>query len=206
MSSLALQHRRLAITILYLYLIYNDAAQCRAWAVVEVGKVFYLTFSLVLYHYVVSKLEYGMRMQRPQHTFFHLVQIFHGKRDMVTNSQCGLSAEQTKHPILSSSSMQSYGTDKVGWFFAPIALLWFLMMGGVGLVVSWVTDVHIITAWTEALFADLDHFPVLVVRIAFTLIVFPSLRPIGVYRIGCLPYEEPGHIVHAFYHSIPSLF
>ncbi|KAF9602614.1 hypothetical protein IFM89_030220, partial [Coptis chinensis] len=56
---------------------------------------------------------------------------------------------------------------------------------------------------TEALFADLDHFPVLVVRIVFTLIVFPSLRPIGIYRTGCLPYEEPGHVVHAFYHSIP---
>ncbi|KAF9624868.1 hypothetical protein IFM89_015422 [Coptis chinensis] len=84
--------------------------------------------------------------------------------------------------------MQSYGTDKVGWLFAPIALLWFLMMGGVG---------------TEALFADLDHFSILVVRIAFILIVFPSLRPIGVYRTGYLPYEELGHVVHAFYHSIP---
>ncbi|KAF9594123.1 hypothetical protein IFM89_027900 [Coptis chinensis] len=91
------------------------------------------------------------------------------------------------HPSF-SESMESYGTDKVGWLFAPIALLWFLMMGGVG---------------TKALFANLDHFSILVVRIAFILIVFPSLRPIGVYRTGCLPYEELGHVVHAFYHSIP---
>ncbi|KAJ6393900.1 hypothetical protein OIU77_023188 [Salix suchowensis] len=28
-------------------------------------------------------------------------------------------------------SMQHYGTDKVGWLFAPIVLLWFLLIGGI---------------------------------------------------------------------------
>uniref|UniRef100_A0A0E0KV51 Potassium transporter n=1 Tax=Oryza punctata TaxID=4537 RepID=A0A0E0KV51_ORYPU len=29
-------------------------------------------------------------------------------------------------------SMQHYGTDKVGWLFAPIVLLWFILIGSVG--------------------------------------------------------------------------
>jgi KUP system potassium uptake protein len=28
--------------------------------------------------------------------------------------------------------MQHYGTDKVGWLFAPIVLLWFILIGSVG--------------------------------------------------------------------------
>ena len=31
-------------------------------------------------------------------------------------------------------SMQHYGTDKVGWLFAPIVLLWFILIGSVGAV------------------------------------------------------------------------
>ncbi|XP_022892456.1 probable potassium transporter 11 isoform X2 [Olea europaea var. sylvestris] len=30
-------------------------------------------------------------------------------------------------------SMQHYGTDKVSWLFAPIVLLWFLLIGGIGI-------------------------------------------------------------------------
>jgi KUP system potassium uptake protein len=28
--------------------------------------------------------------------------------------------------------MQHYGTDKVGWLFAPIVLIWFILIGSVG--------------------------------------------------------------------------
>lgn len=31
-------------------------------------------------------------------------------------------------------SMQHYGTDKVGWLFAPIVLLWFILIGSVGAI------------------------------------------------------------------------
>lgn len=31
-------------------------------------------------------------------------------------------------------SLQHYGTDRVGWLFAPIVLLWFLLIGGIGLL------------------------------------------------------------------------
>lgn len=30
-------------------------------------------------------------------------------------------------------SLQHYGTDKVGWLFAPIVLLWFILIGGIGI-------------------------------------------------------------------------
>lgn len=29
-------------------------------------------------------------------------------------------------------SMQHYGTDRVSWLFAPIVLLWFILIGGIG--------------------------------------------------------------------------
>ncbi|MCD9559630.1 hypothetical protein HAX54_017761 [Datura stramonium] len=54
-------------------------------------------------------------------------------------------------------SLQHYGTDRVGWLFAPIVLLWFLLVGG-----------------TEALFADLAHFPVSAIQLAFTATALPS--------------------------------
>ncbi|XP_030942823.1 potassium transporter 11-like isoform X2 [Quercus lobata] len=54
---------------------------------------------------------------------------------------------QVEHPQLSNEvvviiaviilvglfSMQHYGTDRVGWLFAPIVLLWFLLIGGIGI-------------------------------------------------------------------------
>lgn len=30
-------------------------------------------------------------------------------------------------------SMQHFGTDRVGWLFAPIVLTWFLLIGGIGI-------------------------------------------------------------------------
>ena len=34
-------------------------------------------------------------------------------------------------------SMQHYGTDRVSWLFAPIVLLWFLLIGGIGIFNIW---------------------------------------------------------------------
>jgi len=34
-------------------------------------------------------------------------------------------------------SMQHYGTDKVSWLFAPIVLLWFLLIGSIGIFNIW---------------------------------------------------------------------
>ncbi|XP_008807977.1 probable potassium transporter 11 isoform X3 [Phoenix dactylifera] len=130
-------------------------------------------------------------------------------------------------------SMQHYGTDKVGWLFAPIVLLWFILIGAIGALNIWKYDSSVLRAYnpvyiyryfrrgkanswtslggillsitgTEALFADLCHFPVLAVQIAFTLIVFPCLL---LAYTGQAAYivSNGGHVLDAFYRSIPGI-
>ncbi|KAJ6943231.1 potassium transporter 11-like isoform X1 [Populus alba x Populus x berolinensis] len=128
-------------------------------------------------------------------------------------------------------SMQHYGTDKVSWLFAPIVLLWFLLIGGIGLFNIWKYDTGVLKAFspvyiyryfrrggrdswtslggimlsitgTEALFADLSHFPVSAVQIAFTLVVFPCLLLAYSGQAAYL-MQNKEHVVDAFYRSIP---
>ncbi|KAG0451591.1 hypothetical protein HPP92_026362 [Vanilla planifolia] len=44
-------------------------------------------------------------------------------------------------------SMQHYGSDKVGWLFAPIVLLWFLLIGTIGAVNIWKYDTSVLKAF-----------------------------------------------------------
>ncbi|PKA64078.1 Putative potassium transporter 12 [Apostasia shenzhenica] len=127
-------------------------------------------------------------------------------------------------------SMQHYGTDKVGWLFAPVVLLWFLLIGVIGAVNIWKYDRSVLKAFnpvhifryfsrgrdnwtslggimlsitgTEALYADLCHFPVLAIQIAFTFVVFPCLL---LAYTGQAAYimQHHGHVFDAFYRSIP---
>ncbi|KAI5332324.1 PREDICTED: potassium [Prunus dulcis] len=130
-------------------------------------------------------------------------------------------------------SVQHYGTDKVGWLFAPIVLLWFLLIGGIGIFNIWKHDSSVLRAFspvyiyryfkrngrdgwtslggimlsitgTEALFADLAHFPVSAVQIAFTTVVFPCLL---LAYSGQAAYLMKNHdnktVLQAFYLSIP---
>ncbi|OVA06668.1 potassium transporter [Macleaya cordata] len=125
-------------------------------------------------------------------------------------------------------SMQYHGTDRVAWLFAPIVLLWFLLIGVIGAFNIWKYDPTVLKAFypvyvykylkrggwsslggimlsitgTEALFADLSHFPVLAVQIAFTVVVFPCLL---LAYTGQAAYiiQNPDHVIDAFYRSIP---
>ncbi|KAL1829448.1 hypothetical protein ACET3Z_007860 [Daucus carota] len=128
-------------------------------------------------------------------------------------------------------SMQHYGTDKVGWLFAPIVLLWFLLIGGIGVfnifkydrnVLRAFSPIHIFryfkrggrSSWnslggimlsitgTEALFADLAHFPVSAIQLAFTTVVFPCLLLAYSGQAAYL-MENKEHVSDAFYRSIP---
>ncbi|XP_011652450.1 potassium transporter 11 isoform X2 [Cucumis sativus] len=128
-------------------------------------------------------------------------------------------------------SMQRYGTDKVGWLFAPVVFLWFILIGGIGIfnickydytVLRAFSPVHIYRyfkrggkdGWTslggimlsitgtEALFADLSHFPVSSIQIAFTVVVFPCLLLAYTGQVAYL-MKHPNYVVGAFYHSIP---
>jgi K+ transporter len=55
---------------------------------------------------------------------------------------------------------------------------------------------------TEALFADLAHFPVSAVQIAFTVVVFPCLLLAYSGQAAYL-MQNKEHVVDAFYRSIP---
>ncbi|CAA0823821.1 Potassium transporter 11 [Striga hermonthica] len=129
-------------------------------------------------------------------------------------------------------SMQHYGTDKVGWLFAPIVLLWFLMIGGIGIFNLYKYDTSVLRAFspvyiyrflkrgskkrwmslggimlsitgTEALFADLAHFPVSSIQLAFTVVVFPSLLLAYSGQAAYL-MDNRDHAADAFYRSIPN--
>ncbi|XP_074562200.1 putative potassium transporter 11 isoform X1 [Curcuma longa] len=128
-------------------------------------------------------------------------------------------------------SMQHYGTDKVGWLFAPVVLIWFLSIGAIGILNIWKYDSSVLKAFnpvyicryfrrgkrdswmslggillsitgTEALFADLCHFHVLAIQIAFTVIVFPCLLLAYSGQAAYLVHNRD-HAHDAFYRSIP---
>ncbi|XP_073299618.1 potassium transporter 10-like isoform X2 [Primulina huaijiensis] len=128
-------------------------------------------------------------------------------------------------------SMQHYGTDRVGWLFAPIVLLWFLLIGGIGIFNICMYDKSVLRAFspvhmyryfkrggkdgwtslggimlsitgTEALFADLSHFPVSTIQLAFTVVVFPCLLLAYSGQAAYLMLNKE-HVVDAFYRSIP---
>ncbi|KAL7089716.1 hypothetical protein ACP275_13G200400 [Erythranthe tilingii] len=128
-------------------------------------------------------------------------------------------------------SMQHYGTDKVGWLFAPIVLIWFIMIGCIGIFNIYKYDSSVLKAFsllyiyrylktgkkkgwtsiggimlsitgTEALFADLAHFPVSAIQLAFTVVVFPCLLLAYSGQAAYL-MENRDHVQDAFYRSIP---
>ncbi|KAJ1407056.1 Potassium transporter [Sesbania bispinosa] len=101
-------------------------------------------------------------------------------------------------------SMQRFGTDKVGFSFAPIILVWFLLIGGTGLYNVFKHDIGVLRAFNpkyiveyfqrngkhgwislggiflcisgcEAMFADLGHFNVRAIQ-ALNLGCFPSVK------------------------------
>ncbi|KAG6506789.1 probable potassium transporter 11 isoform X1 [Zingiber officinale] len=128
-------------------------------------------------------------------------------------------------------SMQHLGTDRVGWLFAPVVLVWFLFIGSIGALNIWKYDSSVLKAFnpvyifryfrrgkrdswislggiflsitgTEALFADLSHFPVLAIQIAFTTIVFPCLLLAYIGQAAYLVGNRD-HVSDAFYRAIP---
>ncbi|CAF2130467.1 unnamed protein product [Brassica napus] len=128
-------------------------------------------------------------------------------------------------------SMQHYGTDKVGWLFAPIVLIWFLFIGATGIYNICKHDTSVLKAFspkyiylyfkrrgrdgwislggillsitgTEALFADISYFPLQAIQLAFTLFVFPCLLLAYCGQAAFLVNHKE-HYKDAFYASIP---
>ncbi|XP_056862932.1 potassium transporter 9 isoform X1 [Raphanus sativus] len=128
-------------------------------------------------------------------------------------------------------SMQHYGTDKVGWLFAPIVFIWFLFIGATGIYNICKHDTRVLKAFsptyvylyfkrrgrdgwislggillsitgTEALYADIAYFPLLAIQLAFTFFVFPCLLLAYCGQAAYLVNNKE-HYNDAFYASIP---
>ncbi|KAI3972136.1 hypothetical protein MKW92_006381 [Papaver armeniacum] len=128
-------------------------------------------------------------------------------------------------------AVQRFGTDKVGSTFAPIILLWFFFISGIGLYNLFKHDVTVLrafnpmyiiqyfqrngkTAWislggvvlcitgTEAMFADLGHFSVRAIQVSFSGVVFPALLSCYVGQAAYLS-KFPDDVHDTFYKSIP---
>lgn len=130
-------------------------------------------------------------------------------------------------------SLQSFGTGKVGFLFAPILCIWFVAIASLGLyniitydrrVFQAFNPAYIIIffkrngfqAWNalgglvlcitggEAMFADLGHFSVRSIQIAFSCVVYPCLLLAYMGQAAYL-IRFPSAVGNAFYNSIPGI-
>ncbi|QHO41451.1 hypothetical protein HN51_007347 [Arachis hypogaea] len=128
-------------------------------------------------------------------------------------------------------SIQRFGTSKVGFMFAPILALWFFCLGSIGIYNIVKHDIMVLRAinpafifyffkkngkkaWSalggcvlcitgaEAMFADLGHFSVRAIQIAFTCVVFPCLLLAYMDQAAFL-LKNPTSYARVFYDSVP---
>ncbi|XP_010251311.1 PREDICTED: putative potassium transporter 12 isoform X2 [Nelumbo nucifera] len=129
-------------------------------------------------------------------------------------------------------SIQRFGTSKVGFMFAPALALWFFCLGSIGMYNLFKHDITVLKAinpayiyyffkrnsakaWSalggcvlcitgsEAMFADLGHFSVLSIQIAFSFVVFPCLMLAYMGQAAYL-IRYPSSAERIFYDSVPA--
>ncbi|KAL6647617.1 hypothetical protein ACP70R_015054 [Stipagrostis hirtigluma subsp. patula] len=128
-------------------------------------------------------------------------------------------------------AVQRFGTDKVGYLFAPVVLLWLLLIGGVGVYNLVKHDVGVLRAFnpryivdyfrrngkdgwvslggvllcftgTEALFADLGYFSVRSIQLSFAFGLVPAVLLAYIGQAAFLR-RRPDLVANAFYESTP---
>ncbi|HEY7800467.1 MAG TPA: potassium transporter Kup [Hyphomonadaceae bacterium] len=126
--------------------------------------------------------------------------------------------------------LQSKGTAKVGRFFGPITLLWFLTLAAMGVmhiadapqillglnpiygvnlfVNNWLLgvavlgSVFLVVTGAEALYADLGHFGKGPIRAGWLLVAFPGLM-LNYLGQGALVIADPSAAENPFFRMIP---
>ncbi|XP_023904259.1 potassium transporter 5-like isoform X1 [Quercus suber] len=127
--------------------------------------------------------------------------------------------------------VQRFGTDKIGYSFAPVLTIWFLFIGTIGMynfvkhdpgVIKAINPMYIVdyfirnkkNAWislggvilcltgSEALFADLGHFSVRSIQISSIIIVFPSII-LAYFGQASYLRKHNQDASNAFYSSVP---
>jgi KUP system potassium uptake protein len=128
-------------------------------------------------------------------------------------------------------AFQAAGTYKLGNVFGPLILLWFLVIGGLGLIsiienpsvlnainplygleflmshgamgVSVLGSVVLVITGGEALYADMGHFGRRPIKLAWFLVVLPGLI-LNYFGQGALVLKSPESIQNPFYLLSPS--
>ncbi|CAL4934539.1 unnamed protein product [Urochloa decumbens] len=131
-------------------------------------------------------------------------------------------------------SVQRFGTDKIGYTFAPVVFMWLLLMAGIGIYnmvkydigtlkafnakyiidyfrrnkkKGWVSLGEILLCFTgtEALFADLGYFSIRSIQLSFTFGLLPSVLLTYIGQAAYLrKHMNMPDISNVFFNSIPS--
>ena len=135
--------------------------------------------------------------------------------------------------LLALFALQSFGTAKIGVMFGPIILLWFVVIGLLGLVqiisnpvVLWAINplmalsflaqrgwqdfvllggIFLVVTGGEALYADLGHFGKTPIRRGWFCLVFPALL-LNYFGQGAYLLTHPAAIENPFYLISPGWF
>ncbi|GHE06037.1 putative potassium transport system protein kup 1 [Allgaiera indica] len=129
--------------------------------------------------------------------------------------------------------VQSRGTASVGGLFGPVTLVWFVVIGLLGLAqivqnpvvlkalspsyaivfaastpataMEVLGAVFLVVTGSEALYADMGHFGRTPIRLAWFICVFPCLI-LNYFGQGALVLGDPAHAAHPFYSLAPGWF
>ena len=132
--------------------------------------------------------------------------------------------------IIGVFALQPYGTGKIGRLFGPITLIWFFVIGGLGVMsimatpaILWALDpsyavrfavgspglafialgsVFLALTGGEALYADMGHFGRKPIRIAWFGLVLPALM-LNYLGQGALVLRNPAAVKNPFYLLAP---
>jgi KUP system potassium uptake protein len=127
-------------------------------------------------------------------------------------------------------SVQRFGTSRVGSLFGPVMILWFVSLAGLGLphlladpeILGAISPHHAVefglrhpgiafiaagavvltVTGVEALYADMGHFGPKPIRLAWFLLVFPSLV-INYMGQGAEILQDPASVANPFFHLAP---
>lgn len=127
-------------------------------------------------------------------------------------------------------ALQQLGTGGMGNVFGPITLIWFIAIGALGIrgivmepAVLWglnpwlavrfllangsiavvvLGSVFLAVTGAEALYADLGHFGAKPIRLAWFMVVFPSLV-LNYFGQGALMLSRPETVENPFFHLAP---
>ncbi len=153
--------------------------------------------------------------------------------DIVTPTLSPYVVEITLVILVTLFAAQRFGTAKVGRAFGPLTLLWFFVIGSLGLasiidtpqVLNALNPLHgfrfllhhgaggfvalgavfLSVTGAEALYADMGHFGKVPIRRAFFAVVLPALL-LNYFGQGALLLRDPAAVSNPFYLLAPSWF